>query len=673
MAEDMVATQASANLAGDPLKDRMAVNWFQKRWDALKRLRSPLESEWSDCSRAYDLLKVRQFYTGRSDLVLPTIANLVERLVPRVVRSTVGRDEFFVCHPNTSEDAGKAETNQALVAWQLEMDGFRKKYSMLVRDACIYGTGIWKARWKYEVRQGDGAKLFDGPSGDPLAIDNVWVDPRAADFDRTDVIERMSLSYTEVRKFERLGVFQNVEEALKAGGSGSKNDSLTYLSNVRNGQYREQYQEPGYHEYCEFWGEFPIDATDALSVDQTETVPCIIGILNGKHVVRLERNPFACQRNPYFKATLLERTGEFYGVSLVRKVLALWIEQNDLRNQANDSRSFSVCPVAVRRTGQQTKEQSLTIFPGRLLQGDFVFGAFPDVTGPAMAAEPIIKRDMEETTGAPSLFDAQADSESATEASIMQVESSVRVASYAYSVEDTFIKPYLSFCHELNRQYLKTEVAVRIKGFKGFDFRPVTPQDVAGNFTFVTLGASSMARGAALTAQFLQTTDRMLVVEQTAPGTFDMNKWWSLYFREVLDVAHPDIYIKGMKFDGRVPTVEEVHLMLLQGRAVEPDPRQNFAETLPQYGAYLAKVQNTLPEDILKLFIAHLTDAEATARMVLQAKMAQMMATRTEMMSSSPSGSGGGKQNKPRDDSDRDGKGLGTARQMMKAGPGVRK
>ncbi len=35
---------------------------------------------------------------------------------------------------------------------------------------------------------------------------------------------------------------------------------------------------------------------------------------------------------------------------------------------------------------------------------------------------------------------------------------------------------------------------------------------------------------------------------------------------------------------------------------------QDFGETLPQYGAFLAKWRTALPADILKLFIAHLED-----------------------------------------------------------------
>ena len=666
MPEALVATQKSANLAGtNPILDGMALSHVRHVHDKFKRLRAPFERDWADRSRAYDLLKVRQYYTGRSDLTLPTIANLVERLVPRITKATVGRDDFFECVPNRAEDMDKSEVNRALLKTQLDQAGFRRKYPMTMRDACIYGTGLWKVRWRYDVRPDLGTVLFDGPDGDPLDIFNVWVDPRARDFDQTDVVEQMALTLNEVRKFERLGVFQNVEEALQGGGGAKVSGELQRLRRDRAHGFLEDGPQKGYWDYIEFWGEFPLDAQNEMEMEKSETVPCVIGILGGRHVVRLEKNPFRCQRSPYFKAVLLERTGEFYGVSLVGKCLNLWIEQNDARNQANDARSFAVCPVMTRAPGAQDKKTSQRIFPGAVITGNNLkFEAFPDVTTPVMRWEPVMRRDMEETMGAPSLLDAQAMADSATEASIQQVESMVRISEYAHVVEDTFIVPLLGFYHDLNRQYLTDETAVRIKGFKGFDFRPVTPKDIAGNFTFITVGASSMARGAALTAQFLQTTDRMLVVEQVQPGTFDMTRWWETFFREALDIPHPDLYIKALKFKGRVPTVEEVHLMLMQGKSVEPDPRQNFGETLPQYGAHLAQVKDMLPEDILKLFIAHLLDAEAVAREVLAAKMMMMQQQRAAMM---PTGSGGGKANKPPGDMDRDGKGMGPDRQAMKS------
>lgn len=664
------AAPSPVNLAGaDEWRDRLARDRTIETWQYLKGLRGSLEPEWRDCSRAYDLLKSRQYYSGRSDLTLPTLANLVERLVPRIVRATVGRDDFFECLPERSADQDKAELNRELVKSQLARAQFRRRYPLAVRDACIYGTGIWKAKWRNAVRADTGQTLFDGPDGHPLDIEQVWVDPRCADFDKTPVVERMVLNYTEIKGLERSGVFANVGNLLDRP-SGPSSESYTQSNRTRRHGYMEEGLRRGQWEYVEFWGEFPIDAADALAADTTETVPCVIGILGGSRVVRLERNPYECQRNPYFKVVLLERTGEFYGTSLVRKCLDLWVEQNDARNQANDARSFAVCPVMVKPpTGQPDKKTSQRIFPGAVItapQGT-QFAAFPDVTTSVQKWEPVMRRDMEETMGAPALLDAQSEADSATEASIQQTESGVRIAGYAYVIEDVFIVPLLDFTHELNKQYLKDTVAVRIKGTKAFDFRPVTPADVAGNFTFMTVGASSMARGAALTAQFLQTTDRMQVAEQLKPGMFDMERWWELYFRTALDIQHPDLYIKGLKFQGRVPTVDEVHYALTQGQRVEPDPRQDFGSTLPQYGAYLNQVRGSLPPDILKLFIEHLLDAESTAKMVLMAQQQAQMAQMESMAGAKPAGSNGGKSNAKRDDSDRDGKGLGTPRQAMKS------
>src|SRR3990167_24018 len=220
----MIVDQKSANLAGlNPAIDNLALNRVMRRWEELRRMRSPLEADMADCSRAYDLLKVKQYYQGRSDLTLPTVANLVERLVPRVVRATVGRDDFFEALPERSTDQDKAQLNKELLKSQLERDCFRRKFPSVVRDAAIYGTGMWKARWRYEVRQPEKIVLFDGPSGDPLDIMNVWVDPRAADFDKTDVVEKMTLSFTEASRLVRLGVFAEgpASTALAAGGGAS--------------------------------------------------------------------------------------------------------------------------------------------------------------------------------------------------------------------------------------------------------------------------------------------------------------------------------------------------------------------------------------------------------------------------------------------------------------------
>jgi hypothetical protein len=185
-----------------------------------------------------------------------------------------------------------------------------------------------------------------------------------------------------------------------------------------------------------------------------------------------------------------------------------------------------------------------------------------------------------------------------------------------------------------------------------------------------------MVRGATLSAQFLQTYDRMIVTEQLKPGMFDLVRFWETYFKDGLDLPHPDLYIKALKFQGRVPTVDEVHYMLSQGQRVEPDPRQDFATTLPQYGAYINMARDKLPPDILKVFIEHLFDAEAVAKQVLEAQMAQLQLQRESMLSARPqgqepngkaTGSNGGKSNAPTDGMHRDGRGMEAPRQHMDA------
>lgn len=694
MAETPPPAAPPANLAGtNEVLDKIALSHVQTVHGRLKSLRTPLEADWVERSRAYDLLKVKQYYQGRSDLTLPTLANLVERLVPRVVRATVGRSDFFDAMPERSEDEDKAQVNTELVKSQLDRCRFRRKYPKLVRDTAIYGTGLFKARWKFEVRKDTGQTLFDGPDGDVLSIEHVWVDPRAEDFEKTDVVEDMALSFTEISNLVRRGIFapQPAAQALQAGAGGKDTGAIQNLRTRHKGF--QSPTTPGSYRYTEFWGEFPIEATDQLTVDRVETVPCVIGVLGGKWVVRLERNPYECQTKPYFKSVFLERSGEFYGISLLGKAIDLWIEQNDCRNQANDARSFAVCPVFVKTpSGVADKQTSQRIFPGAVITAPpgSAFASFPDTTAAAMNAEPVLRRDMEETLGAPALMDAQPTSDSATEAGIQQMESGVRLTEYAHVIEDVFLIPLLSFFHEMNKQFLSDEGAVRIKGFKGFDFRPVTKADITGNFTFQTVGASSMARGAALTAQFLQATDRMLLVEQMTPGTFDMTKWWETFLREALDIPHPETYIKGLQFQGRVPTVDEVHLMLINGQKVVPDPRQDFATTLPEYGAYINKVRGLLSEqpEILKNFIAHLTDAEATARAVLAAQMLQRQEAMAGMQEQAngeedrqmkreshdakmqASGSSGGKQNKDAGGMHRDGMGMSNSRQAMMSANG---
>jgi hypothetical protein len=411
----------------------------------------------------------------------------------------------------------------------MEEEGFRRETALCIRDAVILGTAFKKMRWQYEVEntnvpvyQGDewmvgpnGPEMkpvysqkvmprviHNRPRGERLNPFNLFLDPAAQTLDDTDTVEETQLSVTDIFRLADLGIFNKdaVTRVLNQPGENGK-------SNLPTAGYRQIYdlalglqgerRDRGTDYYCykEFWGWFPLEAKDEREAARTRMERVCIGVLGtGEECVRLERNPTLQQKKPYQRGVIIEVPGQFYGDSPVKAAIPQWMELNDCRNQANDARTFAVNPVLLRgQANADDKKTSQRVFPGAIITGaDLKFGAFPDTTAAAFVAESVMVRELEETFGAPRILDAQSDANSATEASIEKEESGNRILGYVKTLEDTLLVPELRDRLDLNRQYLRTSDAVRIRGASGFDWRPYTPEDFMPQYDFFCMASSQM-------------------------------------------------------------------------------------------------------------------------------------------------------------------------------------
>lgn len=708
MPAELSALARDRNMAGqDERVDKRASDWRKTRLGEFRNARIFSERDWVRNIRAWKMLTTSQGYNGRSNLRLPHIRNMVERLVNRIVQQLIGREHFFEAQPTKWEDEDRAQTIRAILMAQMDEEGFRRKTALCIRDAIIIGTAIKKHCWEYEVEmmnvpvyQGDqwvmgpaGPEmqevwsqtlqpriLKNRPASDRLNPFNLFVDPAAQDLDDTDTVEVGYLTPTEIFRQVDNGVFDAnlVAKAMaEPGMRGQPKEAMGYrqVYDIALGlRFDASSKKTDFYEYQEFWGWFPLEATDEQDARGAKMERVVIGVLGKDHVVRLERNPFLSQKKPYSKGVLIEVPGQFYGDSPVKAALPQWQEINDTRNQSNDSRAFSNNPILLRGPGNEDKKTSYRAFPGAIITGsNLELAKFPDTTQAAMVAEQIMVRELEETFGAPKLLDAQSDAGSATEAAIQKEESGARILGYVKTLEDTLIIPELRFRLDLNRQFLRTKDSVRIKGFSGFDWRPYTPEDFMPEYDFICMGSVAMQARAMLTASFATTTDRMLNFEMVKPGLFDWERWWSTFFRDGLGVEHASLYINPMQRNERVPTIGETIVMLVEGQRPQPDPRQDFLHTLPALATYMAKQFAIMPPDLQKNFREYFRKAVDIAKQVALEQQQMMMQQAMTMMGAKPAAggpAGAGPQGaapKPVGPEQRDGRGLGMPRLAMNA------
>lgn len=666
-----VETRKGNRAMRDPAFDDVVRSRITARHAELKAARAPREAGWADCVRAYNLKAVRRWYNGRSRLVDNSIFVLVERLHPRVCSLVFGASDFFDALPNTPDLLDRVTVNKELLKLQMERDGFRFKGSLLVKDSLIVGTGIWKQRWLYDVRtvrrpvrvdepyavgphgptmapvwkmMESEEEVFDGPSGDVRDIMRVWVDPRIDDWQRGDIIEDGYVSLNWCRQMERAGVIVGVDRFVGEGrpevptGAEATRDNAQRRS-AMNGAKANLYK------YTEFWGQYPIDAAPGQE-DVTETRECVIGIINDKWVVRIEENPFATQAKPYFPARPIPVSGEAYGKSIVEMALDEWTALTDTKNQGVDAGTFALCPMILAGPGN-SKKASYSAAPGKVLHysgAPLTPFRFENVAPIAWQMEERFKRSLEDTFAAPALLSGQpsAGSDSATEASIQHQEAGSRIQGYAFMLEETWIKPMLYFMHNLNQMFLDVEDAVRMKGPRGFQFRSITRADVVGDYSFVAVGSRSMASKAVLGAQYANFFNTVIVpLAPLFPGLFNMEGFVKDYASKVLDIDYPEIYVNAVEGQGRPLPIEEVLISITNGHQLKPDPRQDFAQTLPFVSDFIVTYGDRMLPRLRKAFTDHLMDMEETARMVAMQRLLMIHAQRVAEQQAASGDKGG--------------------------------
>lgn len=689
-----VSALRDSNLAGKSrVRDERACSHLDRLQETYARLRAPFEEEWTTAQALYLTKWVTGNYNGVSKTRRSTAFVLNERVVPRLVRASVGRGRFFEAQPRTPYEIDKCHANESLLNAQLEEDNFRAKYTPFTREACVIGTGIWKNNWLYDVRKApvlnrkkepisigpegpveeetaeyevEDRVMHHGPHGERADPYSIYCDPTER---CPDIIEDGVLTLTQMKSLVRQGVFSKAQvEKVIREDSGRLNTDKSQPAAQRDAllnidTYHEAFQGERRYQFREGWVGFPIEVTEG-DTDTAETVPCLITKI-GEFVVQLRRNPYDCQKDPYQFATPIKMEGRRYGLSLTYMNLGMFVDEQDTYNQMSDARTLALIPMLAVPPGSR-KRGSYRMHPGKVVEAEKVQQfTYPDVTGTGIVALREMRMSSEDAFGAPSLLDgAPITGESgATGAAIRQQEANVRIQAMAESMEDTFLKPMLSFWHSLNEQFLDETRRVLVLGPLGFEHRVVTPDDVRGQFDFRPLGSSQMIAKSLLAANYQAITPFLWERWMTDPNAVDIDRWLSTILREVFENDHPETIIRTQNPQKRPLTMVEAIRAIALGHIVPQDDRWDYLTMLEEFGNFMYQYGDSLEEDLrnaLDEFGAEL-DAAAKKKALLQQE-AQMAAQAQATLAG-----GEAEGNAAIGPAQRDGQGLTMPRRLMGA------
>ena len=340
-----------------------------------QRVKEPLEPQWRDNWNNY---RVEAFTEGGMDakrlnpygsdyagvylgaLKTPESHQVANTLLAVLLGSLFGVRDYVEAMPSGDEDIDKARLVSKLIMYGLERPGnFRTNYDVL-KDAIIFGTGIYRAGWNHRTRtvprrvpidDGQGGFVLSPETGQPVTIlQNVevavkddygqwpvnlwkcWLDPSHARLpDMDGLCEMFTISRDDLVAMRNNPAWlaSGIDECMRGGSKGSYMPTIASATGdippkLLTESLVEDDIEPikafGYYGGWRYHGMIPSELTDSLNRSgmlDTPIAPNASVLLSiiGNHVVQATQNPQKDGELPYGTITLLPNTDIPYGLS----------------------------------------------------------------------------------------------------------------------------------------------------------------------------------------------------------------------------------------------------------------------------------------------------------------------------------------------------------------------
>lgn len=446
-----------------------------------------------------------------ANLFVPYTFQAVETIAPRLVTAIFNNRPYMTAVPLSNTAYENARNMEMLLDYQAEkyLDPVLF-FTMVFKDALIYGTSIVKTTWKFtektvrvnnyvsdkrisslkkkEVKE-EKVTTYDAPYMEIVPLENFFFDPNASEIDEARyVIHRYYEDVDTIKEKIKEGVYkvkkEDKDKISEMGGEYSDSfSSYQRVDAVSGGNTKPE----GMAEILEFWGE-----------------DCIVK-LAGDVVLLMDYNPFYHGERPFVKFIDYPVANEFYGIGEVEVIESMQEELNTTRSQRMDNVSLAINNMWKVRRNAGVDASQLVSRPNGIIEVDEMDDldtlTVPNMTESAYREEQLIKEDMDRTTGVNDYTrgDNPARRETATTASLLTESANERFKLKIRLMEKTSFKKVGYQLVALNQQFITEETEVRVfdkNRSKEENFtEPITiklaPQDIAGQFDILPCGSTS--------------------------------------------------------------------------------------------------------------------------------------------------------------------------------------
>jgi hypothetical protein len=548
---------------------------------------------WDRSDRLYLFRMPQAFWEGssvpRASLGIPLIFEHVESLMPQIMGSLFSDNPPFDVVAKSSTKPEVARAVRSLIAAQLKAIGFEEQVRLGIKEALVYGTGVWK----FGFCEKEGHKLTYKRAGVPdiksvglgtvvlpnklsrqveehieqytyhepwfekIHIRFLSVDPQLRVPDIREARYVIHRTYPNLHEFEDLrrqpgynlpspeylaSLYrpprESPERSLLEGRSTSSvlNTGISSLDINMEFKAMPRWQDPSRDPNLQ-----PLEVLEYTTRDRC------IGVLNRKLCIKNEPNPL--NKINYFSVAFADVLDSWYGLGISQLLAGEQRLQQGVINSRLDELALRLSGTFLRTRGANTPTQQLRMRPGGIIDTDDAKGVqmiqYPPALVDAFTEIDASDARAQRRTGANQLV---TQGTAPSQGQLGRTSSGVQTANAAIGARMSYwmdqitglmFKPFLEAVHEMNQLYLpEDEIGDFFREELQEEFQGDPIEIKNANLRFEMLAGSKLRQRMAM----LQLAPELVQLLQLAPvleaiGDQQLKVDWVEVMQTLLDAA----------------------------------------------------------------------------------------------------------------------------------------
>lgn len=659
-------------------------NIFPAKIQNTRDSRYTLEEDWMRFVNMWDVQHDdSHMYNGRAKLYIPEVRKCVEAQARQLVELAFPTDDFITCYPMPGGTTRGADVQQSIRRWQVEQSNLKGRFLVFARQQAMLGTSpayvCWDKKVDHAFKQARNPKTgkikisrqlvetFNGPTFIPRDLFKWYaINPKKMEFEEDGTIELRVVDRAYVESQAKLGMIFGMDEIL--GGNSDAWNKDVFEKDIRRAEMmglqidsKQGYagtaslkegdeNKMGNYELATIYARVICPEACLEDEDPTVPIPMKIEIYNGEHVGFVGRNPFFHQKPPYVVGRYIyPNADEFYGQGIPKAVQYQQYELNSKAEQAMDSITLSLNPIAMIDPGMAAQNGNFEIEPGAtwfVSPNGVRLDRMPDVSQSGYAAISQLRSQIQDYSDREPALPSQLSGKARTATAANQVgeAQSVDFNTFKRQNEQDVLIPLMEQWEALTTQHSEEEFIIMVLGrsFGEWKQHIVNKEQFAGNYKYMWKAASDFDNRAVKARQMI---DMMKVAGSLPPESqaklgFDFAEAYRILWKEIMRLPNSDKVIPDpMAMPVQDPEV--IFRMLELGMDVEVLPTDNNMEFLRMYSEKYPTVKNEeMKRRVMQQVIEHkkmLEKKQQVMQQLQEQKQQQMQMALAEQQGKRPS------------------------------------